>query len=228
MAFHGSAEAIEKAQKAQMAAERRRQRAAEARKRKQDAINAVRAARSDTLKAALAAANADPTCFPEESYRQKLAVQAVIKYVSGSTVISKRAMHDVVVRCATAKFLHLHTTFLADCKTFRVESFNSDKHAALAKLALVPHGGSWPAVWPWLSWTPDTHLLVSSPPFKDAVRTWVLVANRLKLPEGVVVAVVRAVLQNKTSFPRKRTREGEPPRWWPLRLKTAKGANAAA
>ena len=219
LAYHGSAGAMEQARKErdkELVAERRRQKAAEAKKRKEDAIIAVRAARSETLKAALTAADADPTCFPQESYLQKVTVRAVTAYVSGITDISKKAMHDVVVRCAGAKFLHLHTTFLADCKTFRVESMNSDKHIKLIKLALEPYGGSLPAVWPWLTWTQDAHLLVSSQPFKDAVRAWLMVANRLKVPQLVAVEVVRAVLQSTSRYP-KLPREGEPPRWWPLR-----------
>ena len=207
LAYHGSAEAMEQARK---------------KKQKEDAVIAVRAARSKTLMAALTAADADPSCLPQKSYRQKAAVRAVTAYMSGIPDISKKAMHDVVVRCAGAKFLHLHTSFLADCKTFGVESMNSDKHAKLMKLALEPYGGSWPAVWPWLTWTQDTHLLVSSQPFKDAVRAWLMVANRLKVPQLVAVEVVRVMLLDKNQYCRQK------PRWWPLRLMTANSAKAAA
>ena len=217
VAHHGSEAALvaalsaaaEKEQKAQ----RTREKAAETRKRKADA-------REDSLNAALTVAQASPDDIRGNSYRKRAAQKMVSNYVS----VGKGAIHTVVAYCAATKYLHKKTTFVENCNLFGVKGGGAMDAVdnRLVAYALVPYGNAWPAVWPWLTWSQETHLLVSSQPFKAAVRAWLMVANRLKVPQLVAVEVVRAMLQDKNCRRKRfRVKEKEPPRWWPLRLKQA-------
>jgi hypothetical protein len=146
----------------------------EMRKRKREAIENKRHQRRRELQNALLLVDADPNQLTDESFQKAGVLAMMQKYESAG----ERSIATVVRSAAATKFLHTHTAFLDICHTYRVQNRASNKAADMVKLALHPCGNEWPLVMPWTTWTIDNHYLVSSARFKEAVRTWLLVARR--------------------------------------------------
>ena len=146
----------------------------EMRKRKREAIENKRHQRRRELQNALLLVDADPNQLTDESFQKAGVLVMMQKYESAG----ERSIATVVRYAAATKFLHTRTAFLDICHTYRVQNRASNKAADMVKLALHPYGNEWPLVMPWTTWTIDNHYLVSSARFKEAVRTWLLVARR--------------------------------------------------
>jgi hypothetical protein len=108
---------------------------------------------------------------------------------------------DVVTSICQMKFLQDHTLYVSNIELLGYDNFQCNwprKHdetgGAMERMALRPFGGTWPWLWPWVTWSPDKHRFASDE-CKCAVRAWLGVAFRLKLPTPVSMRILQCIFK---------------------------------